>query len=167
MLDIKLIILPLVGIVLGWIIRWLYARFQLSSSEQKAARLSQDAVKEAEAKKRELVLETKDQLLKERAQQEKELRERRNEIQRLERRSLQREENLDKKSAALENQERAIVGREDKLKEKEHALEEVETRWKAELERVAGHYNRRSERFNYQIYGERGEERRYGPGQQG
>ncbi len=138
MLDIKLIILPLVGTVLGWTIRWLYARFQLSSSEQKAARLNQDALKEAEAKKRELLLETKDQLLKERAQQEKELRERRNEIQRLERRSLQKEENLDKKSASLENQERAISVREDKLKEKERVLSEEEIRWKAELEKIAG-----------------------------
>ncbi len=138
MLDLKLIILPLVGIVLGWIVRWLYAKFQLSSSEQKAARLNQDAVKEAEAKKRELLLETKDELLKERAQQEKELRERRNEIQRLERRSLQKEENLEKKSAALENQERAIAGREDKLREKELYLDEEEARWKTELEKIAG-----------------------------
>ena len=138
MLDFKLIILPLVGIVLGWFIRWLYARFQLSSSEQKAARLNQDAVKEAEAIKRELLLETKDELLKERAQQEKELRERRNEIQRLERRSIQKEENLDRKSASLENQERAIAGREDKLKEKERFLNEEEDRWKVELEKIAG-----------------------------
>ena len=138
MLDLKLIIFPLVGIVLGWFIRWLYARFQLSSSEQKAARLNQDAVKEAEAIKRELLLETKDELLKERAQQEKELRERRNEIQRLERRSIQKEENLDRKSASLENQERAIAGREDKLNERESFLNEEEERWKAELEKIAG-----------------------------
>ena len=37
--------LPLVGIVLGWIIRWLYARFQLSASEQRAERVKQDAIK--------------------------------------------------------------------------------------------------------------------------
>ena len=41
--------LPVAGIVLGWIIRWCYARFQLSASEQKAERLRQDAIKEAEA----------------------------------------------------------------------------------------------------------------------
>ncbi len=85
------IILPLVGLILGWSIRWLYARFQLSSSEQKAQRLLQEAVKEAEAKKKEALLETKDMLLRERNQQEREFRERRNELQRYERRLLQKE----------------------------------------------------------------------------
>ena len=46
------ITLPVVGIVLGWTIRWLYARFQLSAAEQKAERVKQDAVKEAEAQKK-------------------------------------------------------------------------------------------------------------------
>ena len=43
--------LPVLGIVLGWTIRWLYARFQLSASEQKAVRVKQDAIREAEAQK--------------------------------------------------------------------------------------------------------------------
>ena len=51
-----MICLPLVGIVLGWIIRWLYARFQLSASEQRAERVKQDAIKEAEAQKKEMGL---------------------------------------------------------------------------------------------------------------
>ena len=42
------VILPVAGIVLGWIIRWLYAKFQLSSAEQKAERVKQDALKEAD-----------------------------------------------------------------------------------------------------------------------
>ena len=56
------IILPLAGLILGWLIRWLYARFQLSSTEQKAERVKQDAIKEAEARKKELLLEVKDAL---------------------------------------------------------------------------------------------------------
>ena len=40
--------LPVVGIVLGWTIRWLYARFQLSAAEQKAERVKQDAVRSSE-----------------------------------------------------------------------------------------------------------------------
>lgn len=46
------IILPVAGILLGWTIRWIYARFQLSASEQKAERVKQDAIKEAEAQKK-------------------------------------------------------------------------------------------------------------------
>jgi len=131
-------ILPLVGVILGWTIRWLYAKFQLSSYEQKAERLSQDAIREAEAKKKEILLETKDELLRERNQQEREMRERRQELLHLERRLVQREENLDKKSASLEKQTHAAEEREEKLREQEGYLLQEEQRWKAELERIAG-----------------------------
>lgn len=138
MKQLLMIILPLVGgILLGWIIRWLYARFQLSSSEQKAVRLSQDALKEAEAKKREVILETKDQLFKEREKQERELRERRTEVQRFERRLVQREENLEKKAAVLDNDTQNLNKREEILHEKENKIEEELERWKSELERIA------------------------------
>ncbi len=130
--------LPLIGLILGWTIRWLYARFQLSSSEQKAERVKQEAVKEAEAKKRELLLETKDQLLQERNRQESEYRERRTELQQFERRLLQKEENLDKKQADLESQKQNLADREGKLAERETLLEQEEERWKSELERIAG-----------------------------
>ncbi|MBN2051189.1 MAG: ribonuclease Y [Spirochaetales bacterium] len=133
-----MIVLPLVGVILGWTIRWLYAKFQLSSYEQKAERLSQDAIREAEAKKKEILLETKDELLRERNQQERELRERRQELQRLERRLLQREENLDKKSASLERLTKVAEEREEKVKDREEELLQEEQRWKDELERIAG-----------------------------
>ena len=58
------IVLPVAGIVLGWTIRWIYARFQLSASEQKAERVKQDAIKEAEALKKEFQLQAKEQLPK-------------------------------------------------------------------------------------------------------
>lgn len=132
------IILSLTGLILGWLIRWLYARFQLSSSEQKAERIKQDAVKEAEAKKREVLLEAKDTLLEERNQQEKEFRERRNELQKFEGRLLQKEENLDRKMTALEKQGQLLSDREGKIQEKEKFLISEEDRWKSELEKIAG-----------------------------
>ncbi len=133
-----LVILPLVGIILGWIIRWVYARFQLSSVEQKAERLSQDAIREAEAKKRELLLETKDQLLKERNQQEREFRERRSELQRLDRRLQQREENLEKKQSLLERNRQELTDREGKLAEDEAQIAQKIEQWRDELEKIAG-----------------------------
>ena len=64
MLNIILyILLPVVGIVLGWIIRWIYARFQLTASEQKAERVKQDAIREAEAQKKEILLKILDFLI--------------------------------------------------------------------------------------------------------
>jgi ribonuclease Y len=129
--------LPLAGVILGWTIRWLYARFQLTSSEQKSERLKRDAVKEAEALKRELVLETKDELLQERNQQEREFRERRQELNKIEKRLLQKEENLDEKVAYVEKTQATFTDREGKISERERELDRQEDNWRNELERVS------------------------------
>jgi len=133
-----IVILPLTGLTLGWTIRWLYARFQLSASEQRAERIKQDAIKEAEAKKKEILLEAKDQLIRERSQQERETRERRGELQRYERRVLQKEEAVDKKTEQQEKEEELLAERSSVLLERERALEHEEERYKSELERISG-----------------------------
>ncbi|MFP4300663.1 MAG: ribonuclease Y [Spirochaetaceae bacterium] len=132
------ITLPLAGVLLGWSIRWLYAKFQLSSSEQRAERLKRDAVREAEAEKKEIILEGRDELQRERNEQERELRDRRNELQKYERRLLQKEENLDQKLAAVEEQQESVVTRERKLTEREHQVGEEEERLRKELEHISG-----------------------------
>ncbi len=132
------VIIPLVGLVLGWIIRWLYARFQLSSSEQKAERVVQEAFKEAEAKKKEALLEAKERIFRERNQVERETRERRVELQRLDRRLMQKEENLEKRLESIENQEKSVVNRERALLDKERGLEKEQEKWTKELERISG-----------------------------
>ena len=137
MIYIWFCILPLLGVIIGWTVRWVYAKFQLSSSEQKAERIKQDAVKEAEAIKKELVLETKDQLLKERNQQEREFRDRRAELQKQERRLIQKEDNLDNKLGILEKQTQEITDRERGLNERDSALTEQETIWRKKLEEVS------------------------------
>ncbi len=130
--------LPLAGLILGWTIRWLYARFQLSSSEQKAERVRRDAIKEAEAQKKEIILEAKDELLQERNAQERELKERRLELQRFEKRLLQKEESLDKKIAYVEKQQQGFLDRERKIAEQEETLSKQEQTLQQELERVSG-----------------------------
>ncbi len=130
--------LPLTGVILGWTIRWLYARFQLAAAEQKAERIKQDAVKEAESQKKEILVEAKDQLIRERNQQEREIRERRAELQRYERRVQQKEETLDKKIATLDKQEQTLASREKATGEKEEFLAGQEERYRQELERISG-----------------------------
>ncbi|HCX96499.1 MAG: ribonuclease Y [Spirochaetia bacterium] len=132
------IVLPLAGLILGWMIRWLYARFQLSSAEREAEHVLQDAIKEAEAKKKELLVEAKDQIIRERNQQERELRDRRIELQKYERRVLLKEENLDAKLASIERIEANLKSRENAIAEKEAFLAGQEERYAAELERVSG-----------------------------
>lgn len=132
------IVLPLAGLILGWMIRWLYARFQLTSAEREAEHVLQDAIKEAEAKKKELLVEAKDQIIRERNQQERELRDRRIELQKYERRVLLKEENLDAKLASIERIEANLKSRENAIAEKEAFLAGQEERYAAELERVSG-----------------------------
>jgi len=132
------IVLPLAGLILGWMIRWLYARFQLSSAERESERVLQDAVKEAEAKKKEILVEAKDQIIRERNQQEREIRDRRIELHKYERRVLLKEENLDAKLTSIERIEANLKNRENSLAEKETYLAGQEERYAAELERVSG-----------------------------
>ncbi|MCR5724280.1 MAG: ribonuclease Y [Treponema sp.] len=130
--------LPFAGIVLGWIIRWLYARFQLSASEQKAERVKQDAIKEAEAQKKEILLEAKDQLIRERNQQERENRERRAEVQRYEARVTKKEELVDKRAADFDKKEKEFAERITAMKHREDAMTEKEQTLRNELERISG-----------------------------
>ena len=125
------------GIGLGWLVRWLYARLELASSEQKAQRIVRDAKQDAEARKREAVLETKDELLRERNQMERETRARRSEAQRHEQRLLQKEENLEKRREAFERQEKQLVARERAMVEREEEVSRASERWTEELEQVA------------------------------
>ncbi len=137
MSTVLFISLPLLGLILGWMLRWLYAKFQLASAEQKAQLLSSEAVKDAEAQKKEILLEGRDELLRERNQQEREFRERRIELQKSERRIVQKEENLEKKLSELEDIKRQLSDREEKLQKRETVLTQEEERWKQEIERVA------------------------------
>ena len=131
------ILLPAAGLILGWFIRWLYARFQLSASEQEAVRVLEDAVKEAEAKKKEILLEAKEQLIRERNQQERENRSRRSELQHYERRVTQKEEALDRRQGELLKLEKQLEEQEKALAAREQVLEGEEARYRDELERIS------------------------------
>ncbi len=131
------IILPVAGIVLGWTIRWIYARFQLSASEQKAERVKQDAIKEAEALKKDFQLQAKEQLIQDRAQQERENRERRKEIQAYENRVTKKEELLDQKSQEYDKKEKEFAARENEISKKESILATQEESLRHELERIS------------------------------
>ena len=132
------IILPVAGIVLGWIIRWIYARFQLTASEQKAERVKQDAIREAEAQKKEILLNAKDELIRERNQQERENRERRAEVQRFEARVNKKEELLDQRAAEFEKNEKELADKKAAMVKREEELSKQEELYRQELEKISG-----------------------------
>ncbi|MBQ1517429.1 MAG: ribonuclease Y [Clostridia bacterium] len=107
------------------------AEAEIGSAEIEARRIVDEAVKEAEAKKKEIVLEGKDEVHQFRNETEKDLNSRRKEIQRQERRMQQKEETLDKKLDNLEKKEENVA---KKLKQAEEKLEETESIKVKELE---------------------------------
>ncbi len=111
---------------------------KISEAEIKAKSILDEAEKNAEAIKKEAILEAKEEVHKLRNDFEKELRERRNELQRLERRNIQREELLDKKSDAIEKKDESLNKKMQEIKEKESSIEELYEKQRQELERLSG-----------------------------
>ena len=135
---VTLVVGVVIGFVLGGLHRKKVAEAAIGSAEQEANKIVSDAIAAAEAKKKEAILEAKDEIHKQRTETEKELRERRNEVQRMERRITQKEETLDKKSDNLEKKEEILNS---KIKNAEERLEEIESIKKSQfdmLERISG-----------------------------
>ena len=109
----------------------------MTSAEQRAKVLEENALKNADAKAKEIILETRDILLKEQQQQESEARDRRAELQKSERRLQQKEENLERKQQENDSVARQLGEREKALKAKEEEADRREAQLGEEYERVA------------------------------
>ncbi len=134
-----LIIGGAIGVFAGIAIRKNSAEKEIGSAEEEAKRIVSDAIKSAEAKKKEVVLEGKDEIHRFRTESEKEISDRRKEVQRQERRIQQKEETLDRKLDNMEKKEEKVS---KKLKETEAKLEEIETIKKSQfemLEKISGY----------------------------
>ncbi len=111
---------------------------KIDSAENKAREIIDDAVKTAEAKKREAQIEAKEDALRQKNELDKEIRERRSEIQRSENRITQKEENLDKKQNQLEKRERDLSQRESKINKEKEEVAKLNQQRVQELERISG-----------------------------
>ncbi len=111
---------------------------KIGSAEEKSREIIDEALKVAETKKREALLEAKEESLKTKNELEKETKERRNELQRYERRVLNKEENLDKKADALEKREAGLTAKEDSLNKRSQEVDELLEKQEQELERISG-----------------------------
>ena len=111
---------------------------KIGNAESKAREIIDDAVKTAEAKKKESLLEIKEESIKNKNELEKETKERRNELQRYEKRVLSKEEALDKKADAIEKREAGFTAKEEQLRQRESKVGELEKQRVQELERISG-----------------------------
>ena len=114
------------------------AESKIGNAEAKAREIIDDAVKTAETKKKESLLEIKEESIRNKNELEKETKERRSELQRYEKRVLSKEEALDKKSEAIERREAGFAAKEEELKQREAKVEELSQQRVQELERISG-----------------------------
>jgi len=123
----------ILGVLGGAILQQRVTQRRIAASERSAARI----LSEAERKQKELLLEAKEESLRFRQQAEAELKERRREVGRLERRIVQKEETLDKKLEGLEQRNRNLQSKEAKLDQARAELKDIEEQRKQELERIS------------------------------
>ncbi len=114
------------------------AESKIGNAENKAREIIDDAVKTAEAKKKESLLEIKEESIKNKNELEKETKERRSELQRYEKRVLSKEEALDKRADVIERREAGFAAKEEQLKQREAKVDELSKQRVQELERISG-----------------------------
>ncbi|MEG0751262.1 MAG: ribonuclease Y [Oscillospiraceae bacterium] len=114
------------------------AEARIGSAEDEAKRIVNDAIKSAEQKRKEVVIEAKDEIFRMRNESERELRDRRGEVQRQERRAIQKEENLDKKIENFEAEEAKLLKKSTDLTQKLDEAEQVKRSQLDMLERISG-----------------------------
>ena len=127
-----------IGILVGVVIRKKIAESKINGAEEEAKRILNDAYKAAENKKREVLLEAKEENHKLRAELDKETKERRNELSRQERRIQQKEEQLDKKTENLEKKEEAIASKKAEIEKVKQKIDELHDKELEHLERISG-----------------------------
>ena len=111
---------------------------KIGSAEGKAREIIDEAITSAEAKKKEALLEAKEENLKAKNELDKEIKERRAEVQRYEKRVLNKEEAIERKSESLEKKENGLKNKEEKLAEAQTKVDELSEKRVQELERISG-----------------------------
>ena len=140
------IIFVIVGIVvgvaagfgIGVVYRKKVAEREIGSAEAEATRLINEAIRSGESRKKEMLLEAKDEIHRSRTEHDKEVKERRAELSKQERRLQQKEETLDKKSEAFERKEEEVARRMAEVTQAKAEAEEVKKQHLATLEQISG-----------------------------
>ena len=127
-----------IGVVIGIIYRKKVAEQAIGSAEAEATRLINEAIRGGENKKKEMLLEAKDEIHRSRTEYEKEVKERRAELSKQERRLEQKETTLDKKTEAFERKEEELNKRLQKVADTQARADDVLLAQEAKLEELSG-----------------------------
>ena len=132
------VIVLAVGLLVGYILRKNIGEKAIGSAEQKAKNLILDAENRSETIKKEITLEAKEEAHRLRTDAEREVKERRTEIQRSERRLIQKEESVDRKLESIERKQDSIAKHEQEILEKKKELDGFLAKQVEELEKISG-----------------------------
>ena len=149
------IILIVVGVVVGVaagfgfgiVYRKKVAEREIGSAEAEATRLINEAIRNGESRKKEMLLEAKDEIHKSRTEYEKEVKERRAELTKQERRLQQKEESLDKKTDAFERKEEELAKKLAAVAETQAEAETIRKQQLTVLENISGLTQEQAKQF--------------------
>lgn len=133
------VVFLIVGLLIGYLLRKNVGESKIGSAEQKAQNLILDAENAAENIKKEKILEAKEETHRLKSDLENEIRDRRKEVEKSERRILQREENIEKKLENIERREDGLSKRERSMNEKHQKIDEYLVKQVEELEKISGY----------------------------
>ncbi|AEL18677.1 ribonuclease Y [Borreliella bissettiae] len=126
------------GFILGFLIRVFLGRLSLLDLEKNLKKVRVESQLEIENERRQIIANAKSQMLKEKNQQDRDIRDRKNEIVNLEKRLLQREETLDKRISALDKQQSRVDFKIKEFEQKEKVIREKEVDLVKRLENISG-----------------------------
>ena len=127
-----------IGFVIGMIYRKKVAEREIGSAEMEATRLINEAIRSGESRKKEMLLEAKDEIHRSRTEHDKEVKERRAELSKQERRLEQKETTLDKKTEAFERKEEELAKKLQKVAETQSKVDELVKEQMLKLEEISG-----------------------------
>ena len=144
-MDIGIVVAVVVTLIITAIVTYLITtayhkkvtEAKIGNAEEKAREIIDEAVKAAETKKREATLEAKEESIRVKNDLDKEVKERRAEIQRSERRVVQKEENLDRKLEAIEKREAGFAAKEEEINKQKAQVAKLNEERIQELERIS------------------------------
>ena len=143
----SILISLIIGIVIGKYIRKKFAEAEIGSAEREAENIKLEARKNAEATKKEVLIEAKEEALRTKNEVEKECKDRKNEIQRLEKRLTQKEDAVDKKAYSLERKEEILNNKMEAVNSQLKNVEEIRDKELSELERISGLTNEEAKAY--------------------
>ena len=142
-----IVVMAVVGFAVGVAYRKRVSEREIGSAEAEATRLINEAIRSGESRKKEMLLEAKEEIHKSRTEYEKEVKEQRAELTKQERRLQQKEESLDKKTENFEKKEEELARRMEEVAKVKEETEAVKKAHLATLEQISGLSQEQAKQF--------------------